>query len=180
MFIGALCVLATHGFAATFFTLSSPDLPEGAQVPERFTANAFGCHGGNMSPALIWSGAPPGTKSFAITLYDTYRPPQSGWWHWVVFDIPASVHGLKRGASSLAGLLPAGARQGLPDGDAPKPLYVGPCPDLGDPPHGYVFTIYALNVDHLQVPASATAGDIDYEAAAHAIGRAAFTRWHSR
>jgi len=176
----ALCGLAAPVAAAPLFALTSPDLPAGAPLPEIFTAAEFGCHGGNISPALAWSGAPVGTRSFLVTLFDSYRPPQSGWWHWIVFDIPASVHALKRGAGSAPGRLPGAARQGLPDGDAPTPFYVGPCPDKGDPPHRYVFTVAALDVDHLDVPATATAADIDYTANAHVIGRASFTRLHSR
>jgi len=176
----ALFALTADASAHAFFSLTSPDLPEGAPVAEKFTADEFGCHGGNVSPALAWSNAPANTKSFVITLYDTYRPPQSGWWHWTVFNIPASIHALPRGAGSISGALANGAEQGMPDGDAPKHRYVGPCPDPGDPPHGYVFTIYALNVDHLDLPATASAADIDYTAMSHAIGRAAFTRWHSR
>ena len=82
------------------FTLVSPDLPVGKPIPERFTANAFGCHGPNESPALKWSNAPAGTKSFAVTMFDPYRPPASGWWHWVVYDIPATTTELPRKAGA--------------------------------------------------------------------------------
>jgi len=113
----------------------------------RICRQRLGCHGGNHSPALHWSGAPPGTKSFAVTMYDPYKPPQSGWWHWIVYDLPASTAGLAQDAGNAGETgLPAGARQGTPDGDAPQAHYYGPCPRCGDPPHHYVITVYALSV----------------------------------
>lgn len=78
-------VLVSASWAAEpMFTLVSPDLPAGKPIGERFTADAFGCHGPNESPELRWSNAPVGTKSFALTMFDPYHPPASGWWHWVV------------------------------------------------------------------------------------------------
>ena len=163
------------------FRLVSPDLPSGKFILEQFVASEFGCHGGNQSPALQWSGAPAGTKSFAVTMYDPFRPPQSGWWHWIVFDLPATIAGLPRQAGSAAGAgLPAGARQALPDGDAPEPHYYGPCPDQGDPPHHYVITVYALSVANLDLPPTATAADVDYVISAKMIGKASITRLYQR
>ena len=163
------------------FRLTSADLPAGKLIREPFVANDFGCHGGNQSPALQWSGAPPGTKSFAVTMFDPYEPPQSGWWHWIVYDLPATTVGLPRQAGAADGAgLPSGARQGLPDGDAPQPHYYGPCPDQGDPPHHYVITVYALSVDHLELPPTATGADVDYAIAAKMIGKASITRPYQR
>jgi hypothetical protein len=163
------------------FRLMSPDLPPGKLIREEFVANDFGCHGTNHSPALKWSGAPAATKSFAVTMYDPYKPPQSGWWHWVVYDLPATTDELPRQAGAAGGAgLPSGARQGTPDGDAPQPHYYGPCPDQGDPPHHYVITVYALSVDHLDVPASATAADVDYIISGKMIAKANITRLYQR
>jgi Raf kinase inhibitor-like YbhB/YbcL family protein len=163
------------------FRLTSPDLPAGKFVLERYVANEFGCHGGNQSPALKWSGAPAGTKSFAVTMYDPYKPPQSGWWHWIVYDLPATTLELPRQAGAAGGGgLPSGAKQGLPDGDAPQPHYYGPCPDQGDPPHRYVITVYALSVDRLDVPSTATAADLDYVIAGKMIGKASIARAYQR
>ena len=181
--IGNVVVLGGTAFAAgqAVFTLTSEDLPAGKLIREQFVANEFGCHGGNESPALQWSGAPPGTKSFAVTMYDTYKPPQSGWWHWIVYDLPGATVGLPRQAGAAGGAgLPAGAKQGLPDGDAPQPHYYGPCPDQGDPPHHYVITVYALSVDHLDLPATATAADVDYVIAGKMIAKAFITRPYQR
>ncbi|HSY07783.1 MAG TPA: YbhB/YbcL family Raf kinase inhibitor-like protein [Steroidobacteraceae bacterium] len=167
--------------APTTFRLTSPDLPAGKSFLERYVANEFGCHGGNQSPALKWSGAPAGTKSFAVTMYDPYKPPQSGWWHWIVYDLPATTLELPRQAGAAGGAgLPSGAKQGLPDGDAPQPHYYGPCPDQGDPPHRYLITVYALSVDRLDVPSTATAADLDYVIAGKMIGKASIARAYQR
>jgi Raf kinase inhibitor-like YbhB/YbcL family protein len=182
----ALCVSAlAFGSVAlgagSSFTLTSPDLPAGKPIPEQFTANAFGCHGPNQSPALAWSGAPAGTKSFAVTMFDPYRPPTSGWWHWIIYDIPAGTTALARGAGTPgSAALPAGAQQGKPDGDAPEAHYYGPCPDAGDPPHHYTITVYALSVDHLNVPATSTAANIDYEISTKALAKSTIVRLFSR
>ena len=181
--LGSAAVLSGTAVAAPqpVFRLASPDLPPGKLFRAGFVANDFGCHGGNRSPALQWSGAPPGTKSFAVTMYDPYKPPQSGWWHWIVYDLPASTAGLAQDAGKAGGAaLPAGARQGTPDGDAPQRHYYGPCPDVGDPPHRYVITVFALRVDHLDLPSNATAADADYTIAGKMIGKASITRPYQR
>jgi Raf kinase inhibitor-like YbhB/YbcL family protein len=181
--IGSAAALGGIAVAAvpSAFRLASPDLPEGKFFLEQYVANEFGCHGGNQSPALKWSGVPAGTKSFAVTMYDSYKPPQSGWWHWIVYDLPATTFELPRQAGAAGGVrLPPGAKQGLPDGDAPQPHYYGPCPDEGDAPHHYVITVYALSVDHLDVPPTATAADLDYVLAGKMIGKASITRLYQR
>lgn len=181
--IGSVIALGGTAVAALqpVFRLTSPDLPSGRFILEQYVANEFGCHGGNQSPALQWSGAPDGTKSFAVTMYDPYKPPVSGWWHWIVYDLPATTVGLPRQAGAAGGAgLPSGAKQGLPDGDAPQPHYYGPCPDQGDPPHHYVITVYALSVDHLDVPSTATAADVDYVIAGKRIGTASIMRPYLR
>jgi hypothetical protein len=163
------------------FTLSSPDLPPGKPIAEQFTANAFGCHGPNQSPALKWSNPPAGTKSFAVTMFDPYRPPISGWWHWVVYDIPATTTQLPHNAG-LPGDpgMPQGAQQGKPDGEAPEAHYYGPCPDVGDPPHHYTITVYALSVGHLKVPPTSTAANIDYEISTKTLAKSTIVRLFSR
>jgi Raf kinase inhibitor-like YbhB/YbcL family protein len=174
-----ICVTASGADLA--FTLTSPDLPPGRPVAERFTANAFGCHGPNESPELKWSNAPAGTRSFAVTMFDPYKPPASGWWHWVIYDIPATATGLARKAGDPGSPdLPPGARQGRPDGEAPEPHYYGPCPDEGDPPHHYTITVYALSVEHLKVPDTSTAANIDYEISSKILAKAQIVRLYSR
>jgi Raf kinase inhibitor-like YbhB/YbcL family protein len=177
----ALGSLSASVSAGDTLRLSSPDLPPGQPVAERHTANAFGCQGPNESPHLQWSGAPAGTRSFAVTMYDPYKPPVSGWWHWIVYDLPATTTQLARKAGDPGSPdLPPGAKQGLPDGDAPEHHYYGPCPDRGDPPHHYVITVYALSVEHLNVAPTSTAGNIDYEISQKTLAKASITRLYQR
>ena len=178
---GVLLLCGTGIAATPVFRLTSEDLPPGKPIPARHVANAFGCHGPNESPVLHWSGAPAGTRSFAITMYDPYKPPVSGWWHWIVYDLPSTTKELPRGAGAAGSTdMPAGAKQGLPDGEAPEPHYYGPCPDVGDPPHHYVITIYALSVDHLDVPQTATAAHIAYVISSKTLAKASIVRPFSR
>jgi Raf kinase inhibitor-like YbhB/YbcL family protein len=139
------------------FVLSSPDAQLAAKVPEVYTANLFGCTGGNMSPPLQWSGAPAGTKSFVVTLFDPdEHADPSGWWHWIVYNLPASVDKLPKGAGTEhSTVLPPGTMQRRTD--LGNDAYHGPCPDKGDPPHRSTFTVYAVSVDKLDVPADSTA-----------------------
>lgn len=129
----------------TVFTLSSPDIPSGGTVPPHFEFDGFGCSGQNQSPILQWSGAPMGTQSFAVTVYDPDAPTGSGWWHWFVVDLPATTAQLVPNAGAQGGAgLPAGARQIRNDYGAFA--WGGVCPPPGDKPHRYVFTVHALSV----------------------------------
>jgi Raf kinase inhibitor-like YbhB/YbcL family protein len=136
----SLLLLAAHVSFAQTFTLKSNDV--GGQATQKQFANSFGCHGGNISPELSWVNAPAGTQSFAVTMYDKDAPTGSGFWHWVVFNIPATVSELVTDAGDLTkGLTPAGAIQS--NTDAGQPGYTGPCPPAGAP-HEYLITVYAL------------------------------------
>ena len=136
----------------TVFTLSSPDIPSGGTVPPHFEFDGFGCSGQNQSPILQWSGAPVGTQSFAVTVYDPDAPTGSGWWHWFVVDLPATTAQLVPNAGAQGGAgLPAGARQIRNDYGAFA--WGGVCPPPGDKPHRYVFTVFALGVDNLHAAA---------------------------
>ena len=121
----------------------------------------FGCAGGNQSPELSWSGAPAETKSFAVTCFDPDAPTGSGFWHWVVVNIPPGVTSLELDAGNAAsGKLPAGALQVRTDFGAPG--YGGPCPPEGDHPHRYLFTVHAVGLDELPVTADTSAAVVGF------------------
>jgi hypothetical protein len=124
-------------------------------------AYGFGCAGGNESPHLRWEGAPAGTKSFAVLCFDPDAPTGSGFWHWVVVNIPPSVTELPLDAGNpAAGRLPAGALQVRTDFG--KPGYGGPCPPKGDHPHRYLFTVHAVSLDQLPVTADTSAAVVGF------------------
>ena len=138
--------LIAHGVFSQTFTLKSSSL--GGQFTNEFTANAFGCSGGNNSPQLSWANAPAETKSFAVTMYDPDAPTGSGFWHWVMVDIPANIKELKQNAGDAkAGIAPAGSLQ--TNNDAGFGGYLGPCPPEHDAAHRYVITVYALKTGKL-------------------------------
>jgi Raf kinase inhibitor-like YbhB/YbcL family protein len=121
----------------------------------------FGCAGGNVSPHLTWSGAPSGTKSFAVSCYDPDAPTGSGFWHWVVCNIPADVTELAAGAGSAGGRMPAGALQSRTDYGTAG--YGGPCPPEGDHPHRYLFTVFAVGKEKLDATADTSAAVIGFQ-----------------
>ena len=123
-------------------------------------AYGFGCAGGNLSPQLSWSGAPEGTKSFALTCFDPDAPTGSGFWHWVAVNIPADVTSLALGAGSGDGAMPDGALQTRTDFGAPG--YGGPCPPEGDHPHRYLFTLHAVGLESLPVEADTSAAVVGF------------------
>jgi len=126
---------------AQTFTLHSNDLS--GQLTNKQLANGFGYSGENISPQLSWDNAPAGTQYFAITMYDQDAPTGSGFWHWVVFNIPGNVHELAAGAGDPEkNLLPEGAVQSNTDAGAPG--YIGAAPNEG-PAHRYLITVYALS-----------------------------------
>jgi Raf kinase inhibitor-like YbhB/YbcL family protein len=174
-------LLAASSLAAQAggFTLASPTIKPGSTLTQEQVFSGFGCTGKNVSPALKWSGAPEGTKSYAVTVYDPDAPTGSGWWHWVVYNLPASVTELATGAGDASGAnLPKGAAQGRTDfGSA---AFGGACPPAGDKPHRYIFTVHALKVDKIEPPADATAALIGFLINANRLGKASFTAKYGR
>jgi Raf kinase inhibitor-like YbhB/YbcL family protein len=131
----------------------------------------FGCAGGNQSPHLKWSGAPAGAKSFAINGLDPDAPTGSGFWHWVVVNIPASVNELALDAGNLkGGKLPAGALMTRTDLGATG--YIGPCPPEGDHPHRYLFTVFAVGIEKMDVTADTSPAVIGFNLHFNALARA--------
>ncbi|MBM9579337.1 YbhB/YbcL family Raf kinase inhibitor-like protein [Leptospira sp. 201903070] len=136
-------LLSASVLQAEPFQLKSPELTKGKLIADEQVFNGFGCTGGNVSPSLSWSGLPKDTKSIAVTVYDPDAPTGSGWWHWVVFNLPATTTSLPANAGNLEkDLLPKETIQSRTDFGTGG--YGGPCPPKGDKPHRYIFTVYAL------------------------------------
>jgi Raf kinase inhibitor-like YbhB/YbcL family protein len=143
------------------FTMQSPDFANGADIPRAFT-----CDGEDRSPALSWSGAPDGTKSFAL-IADDPDAPAGTWVHWVIFNIPAKTQSLPGGAEKKE-QLQDGSRQGR--NDFRKLGYGGPCPPPGKP-HRYFFKLYALGSE-LTLLAGASKADVERAMEGHALAHA--------
>ena len=159
------------------FKVSAPDLESKGRITAAHVYNSFGCTGQNVSPALNWSNAPAGTKSFAVTAYDPDAPTGSGWWHWVMYNIPATATGLAAGAGNGRNA-PSGSQQGMTDFGTKG--YGGPCPPVGDKPHHYHFKVFALKTDKLDVPGNATSAMIGYNLNANKLATATVTGLYGR
>ena len=160
-------------------SLTSSQFNDGDYLTSKEEFAGFGCEGQNLSPSLSWSGAPAGTKSFALTVYDPDAPTGSGWWHWIVVDLPATTTSLPEGAGAADGSkLPQGALQVRTDFGAPG--YGGPCPPAGDHPHRYLFTIYALDLDKLDVTADSSAALVGFNLNFHTLAKGALMGLYKR
>ena len=167
--------LATY--AQGTFTLKSKDI--GGQATMQQVFNGFGCTGGNVSPQLSWENAPEGTKSFAVTIHDPDAPTGSGWWHWLIFDIPASAKELVSNAGNVEkNLAPLGSIQSMTDFG--KVGYGGPCPPERHGFHQYMITIYALNADKLGLDKNANAATVGFYINANTIQKASLVMYYKR
>ncbi|CAM1343966.1 YbhB/YbcL family Raf kinase inhibitor-like protein [Tenacibaculum amylolyticum] len=170
-------MLSSTLYAQKTFTLSSSTL--GGQATKNEEFNGFGCTGKNESPELSWKNAPKGTKSFAITMYDPDAPTGSGWWHWLVFDIPANVNELKSGAGNVkANLLPKGVIQSVTDYGTKG--YGGPCPPPGHGLHQYIITVYALKTDKLGLTADTNPAVVGYYLGSNTLAKATIVAYYER
>ena len=148
------------------FTLTSNDITDGGVLPDAQVQAK-----GNTSPHLKWSGAPEGTKTYAVTCYDPDAPTGSGFWHWVVFDVPASVTELPAGAGNPP-------FEGLPEGavharnDYGTKEFGGAAPPPGDGPHRYVFTVYAVDQEKLGPDENASPAAVGFNLRFHTLARA--------
>jgi Raf kinase inhibitor-like YbhB/YbcL family protein len=174
----ALACTLDASAAESVFRLQSPSMTPNSTLSNDQVYSGFGCSGKNISPALSWKGAPRDTKSFALTVYDPDAPTGSGWWHWVVYNIPADVSELPAGAGNPGGSLPAGALQGHTDFGTSG--FGGPCPPAGDKPHRYIFTIYALKADKISVPDEASAAMVGFMIHANSLAKASLTARYGR
>jgi Raf kinase inhibitor-like YbhB/YbcL family protein len=170
--ITAFLAAAAFGPAlAADFQLTSNDIGPDKPLAQDFVFSGFGCGGGNQSPALSWSGAPEGTKSYAVALFDPDAMQGRGFWHWLMVNIPSSTTSLRRDAGKNdASKLPSGAAQ-IRNGFRALG-YSGSCPPPADEPHSYVMTVYALKVAMLEVPADAIPATMLPAIAAASLGQA--------
>ena len=148
------------------FTLTSAGFRDGGALPD---AQVYAR--GNRSPQLSWSGAPEGTKSFAVTCYDPDAPTGSGFWHWTVANLPADTTELAEGASPAG--LPRGAVEGRTDFG--EPGYGGAAPPAGHGPHRYIFTVFAVDVDHLPVTPEDSGAKYGFNLHFHTLTKASIT-----
>lgn len=175
--VALLLSFSTSVFGQQTFTLSSNDLGGEATINEEF--NGFGCTGENRSPQLSWANAPEGTKSFAVTMYDPDAPTGSGWWHWVVFDIPANMDELVPGAGNTErNLLPEGVIQSITDYGATG--YGGPCPPEGHGLHQYILTVHALKTDKLGLDESTNPAVVGYYLWNNTLAKASIVTYYQR
>jgi len=154
------------------FRLFSEDFKDGDTLPEAQVFNGMGHRGGNISPQLAWADAPAGTRSVVVTLYDPDAPTGSGWWHWVVANVPASCSELPRGCGSGQGGLPRGAVQTRTDFGSSG--YGGAAPPPGGP-HRYIFTVHALKVDQIDVNETSSGAMVGFLVHMHSLGNASLT-----
>ena len=162
--------------ATNSLQISSNDIKHGSVINKKFVFND--CGGENISPAIEWSSAPQETKSFALTVYDPDAPTGSGWWHWLLLNIPASQNKIEGGFGSKNSFR-------LEDdiiqirNDYGIYGYGGPCPPKGDKAHRYVFTIHALAVEKIDLNEASTAAQAGFMINFNSIGKASFEAFYS-
>lgn len=182
IFMTAFVLIATiflQNAKAAEFTLRGPTLLDNQPLHNDHVFNGFGCTGKNISPKLVWDSPPKGTEGYAVTVFDPDAPTDSGWWHWIVVNIPASMNTLAADlANSPEDYLRLGTNQ--IKNDFGQLDFGGACPPIGDKPHRYVFTVYALKTANLIFPKGASAALASYMIKANAIGKASLTIYYGR
>lgn len=177
LFTMIITLLLAVNAGADEFTLKSSDLEGQLTLSQVFSG--FGCSGQNISPSLKWLNAPRNTKSFAVTVYDPDAPTGSGWWHWVIFNIPAGINELKANAGQIEKkLAPAGSIQSITDFG--KPGFGGACPPQGDKAHRYIFTVHALSTEKLDLDEKTPPAMVGYFLNNFTIARASLISYYKR
>ncbi|MCF6507257.1 YbhB/YbcL family Raf kinase inhibitor-like protein [Blastococcus sp. MG754426] len=161
------------------FTVTSSDVSDGQPMPMPQVSGVMGAGGQDRSPQLAWSGFPEGTRSFAVTVFDPDAPTASGFWHWAVANIPASVTELPAGAGDKdAPQLPEGAVQLRNDGGFPG--YVGAAPPPGHGPHRYFVVVHAVDTDRLDVDGTTSPAVLGFNLFSHTLARATLVATHEQ
>ena len=176
-----VCLFGAGSANAQSMTVTSAEIKEGATIANEQVFNSFGCKGNNISPSLSWTGAPSAAKSFAVSIYDPDAPTGSGFWHWVVFNIPAGVTSLPKDAGDpKKKLMPKGAIQSRTDYGVAA--YGGPCPPPGDKPHHYQITVFAVDVDKLPdaKDPNVSAAVVGFDLHFHTLAKATLTGLYGR
>lgn len=167
-FIFSALALFAEGFTLKSNTVSG-------QLGIKQVFNGFGCVGENISPDLSWENAPKGTKSFAVTVYDPDAPTGSGWWHWVVFDIPKDKTSFETnfGAKEHKGVIQSLTNYGTTG-------FGGACPPKGDKAHQYIFTVYALDTNTLGLDKNTNPAIVGYYINNHTIAKSSIVAYYKR
>ena len=175
--IGALFLLLMGAeLSGQTFNLKSSSFS--GQATQKMFLNGFGCQGDNISPQLCWEHPPTSTQSFAITIHDQNAPTDSGFWHWIVIDIPSSIHCLEENISGeLTKISPHIIETKTDFGSLG---YSGPCPPLGDNAHRYVLTVYALKVEKLGLSSDATPAIVSFYLNNNAIEKSSLVFYAKR
>jgi Raf kinase inhibitor-like YbhB/YbcL family protein len=159
--------------AVPSFELTSTDVSDGAELSEPQLSGKMGPRGDDRSPQLSWSGFPTETRSFVVTMFDPDAPTPSGFWHWSVANLPATVTSLESGA----------ADSGLPEGaiqlrnDSPFAGFVGAAPPPGHGPHRYVVAVHALDVERLEVDEGSSPAYLAFNMFGHTLARGVLSPW---
>lgn len=179
LFLVAFFVSCSMNSANAKLTINSTEIAPNALIENKFVFNGFGCSGENNFPQISWSSPPLGTKSYALTVYDPDAPTGSGWWHYVAVNIPLNYNSLP---ATIAATNKFEVKDGIKQirNDFGVYNFGGPCPPVGDKAHRYIFTIYALKTDKIDVPATATAALAGYMINQNVVGKASFTGFYKR
>lgn len=178
--IASAFFLLSFESAQAEMSISSYDFQDGAMISIKNVFNGFGCKGRNISPQITIKDVPQDAKSLALTMYDPDAPTGSGWWHWIVYNMPTYTKNIFPSNSKMTKVATFGPNAVFGRNDFGTFDYGGPCPPIGSGKHHYILTIYALSVDKLSVPSDASAALIGYNINANTIEKASITSYYER